>query len=370
MSIQAGLVGLPNVGKSTLFNALTRSSVPAQNYPFCTIDPHVACSSVPDPRIPQLQAWYESKKTLPAVMEFVDIAGLVAGAASGQGLGNKFLSNIREVDIILHVLRCFNDPDITRDMPLDPFGDYQIIVSELMIKDLESVTKRIAKIDNLKRSHSLSGADRKTLEDEQRLMERVEQALNHKTADDVYNLLAASDLRTIPLLCAKRSLIIANIAEDQLDDKAYANDPAYQLLITTFGADRVIPISARLEYELSQLSAQDAQALMGPLGMEDKGLDKIITATYRELGLITFFTCGPKEIHAWTIKNGTTIKQAGGCIHSDIERGFIAADVFGCNDLEAVDGKPSRLKEKGTFRTEGASYIVKDGDVINIKFNV
>lgn len=370
MNIKAGLVGLPNVGKSTLFNALTRSSVPAQNYPFCTIDPHLAITQVPDPRVAQLQKMYNSQKPIYPTISFVDIAGLVKGAASGQGLGNQFLSHIREVDLILHVVRCFEDPNIIYEgAQLDPLGDFETILAELMLKDLESVQKRKEKVQ-----HQLKGAGNnpkvaQELQAELSLLNDLQQALDQANAATVTQLITTTPVQTIPLLSSKKFLIIANIAEQELENQQYLNNPHYQKLVERFGSDYVIPISAKIEYELSQLPPEEASDFMEMMGIKTSGLDKIIQEAYKHLGLITFFTCGPKEIHAWPIRQGISIRKAAGEIHSDLERGFICADVFNYKDLLAY-GSQTQVKEKGAMRIEGQDYIVHDGDIVHIKFNV
>jgi ribosome-binding ATPase len=370
MSIAAGLVGLPNVGKSTLFNALTKSSVPAENYPFCTIDPHRAITPVPDDRLDKLQQIYKSGKQIPATVQFVDIAGLVKGAASGEGLGNQFLSHIREVDLLLHIVRCFTDPSITstRD-EIDPLVDFDIISTELMLKDIEAVHKRREKLVQLMKKGGQPAAHVRQLETENTLLTDLEKALNDFDRKRVTNLIATSQITTIPLLSAKKFLVIANIAEHEIADNAYKKNEFYQKLVTTFGDDIVIPICAKLEYELSQLNDAEAQEMAAMFGLEQSGLDRIIHKTYQHLGLITFFTCGPQEIHAWPIRQGTAIRKAAGEIHSDLEKGFICAEVVTTKDLITY-GSEAKAKEMGKMRTEGQDYIVSDGDSINVKFNV
>ncbi len=369
MSIKAGLVGLPNVGKSTLFNALTKSSVPSENYPFCTIDPHLAITEVPDTRLDNLAKIFGSGKKIPATVSFVDIAGLVKGAASGEGLGNQFLSHIREVDLILHVLRCFEGTDIVRTTDVDPLDDFEIIVSELMLKDYESVEKRLAKLDQLIKGARNKPAELQELEQELAVLKNVEQALNNADATTVRSLISNHFLPHTPLLCAKDFLIIANVAEAELEQDAYKNNKHYQALVAKFGTERVIPVSARLEQELSQLNDHEAQEMMAMLGIKERSLDTIIRQTYNHLGLITFFTCGPKEAHAWPIKKGITVRRASGEIHSDLEKGFICAEVFNCNDLFTY-GSEVKLKAAGKVRIEGQDYMVQDGDLLNIRFNV
>ncbi len=367
MNIQAGLVGLPNVGKSTLFNALTKSSIPAQNYPFCTIDPHTAITEVPDKRLDQLQKIFGSAKRLPATVTFVDIAGLVKGAASGEGLGNQFLSHIRDVNVILHVLRCFEDPNIMHHGDtIDPLDDYHIITAELMLKDLESVQKRLDKLPKQMRGATES-KQRKELEAEQALLNEIKSALDQGDAQKVRKLVASSSIPTVPLLSAKDFLIIANISEQDLD--TYKDNKHYKALVEKFGKDRVIPISAKIEQELSQLKPEEAQELMGLIGLEEPGLNTIIRKTYDHLGLITFFTCGPKEAHAWPIIKNTSARKAAGEIHSDLERGFICAEVYNCQDI-FDKGSESALKDHGKMRKEGQEYMVQDGDVMLIRFNV
>jgi len=370
MSIGAGLVGLPNVGKSTLFNALTKSSVPAENYPFCTIDPHKAITPVIDERMPRLQKLFNSQRLIPATTQFVDIAGLVKGAAEGEGLGNQFLSHIREVDLILHVLRCFEDSNIVHTSDaINPISDFETIVTELGLKDMDSIEKRLQKIEQLLKINKSNPVQEKQLQQEKTALEKIKTAINNSDWEEVRALMHATTVEMIPLLCAKNYLIIANIAEAEIADDGYKNNPHYNTLIAKFGADRVIPICARAEYELSQMPEEEAAEFMSMMGLKQSGLQTIIEKTYENLGLITFFTCGPQEIHAWPIKRGTNVRQAAGEIHSDLERGFICSEIYNCKDLFETKSI-NMLKDQGKIRTEGQNYIVQDGDIILVKFNV
>lgn len=369
--ISAGLVGLPNVGKSTLFNALTQAGVPAENYPFCTINPHLACTEVPDERINKLQKIYNSKKMIPATVQFVDIAGLVKGAASGEGLGNQFLSHIREVNLILHVLRCFDDPNIsyTQGETIDPLADFETISTELMLKDLDTVIKRKAKVESLIKISKNKPKELKEYTSELIILDKLDSALNAANNDSVRDIVEENNYNAISLLSAKNFLVIANIAEGEIANQAYKNNKYYQSLLNRFGKDKVIAISAKFESEIALLKPEEQEEMSALMGLEEPGLDVIIRKTYDNLGLITFFTCGPEEIHAWPIKKGISVRQAAGEIHSDLEKGFIFADVFNYNDLIS-SGSITKLKELGKVRTEGQDYIVQDGDIILVKFNV
>lgn len=376
MAIKVGLVGLPNVGKSTLFNALTKSSIPAENYPFCTVDPHVAITYVPDERLTKLAGIFNSAKIIPNTVQFVDIAGLVKGASTGEGLGNQFLSNIMEVDLVLHVLRCFEDSDITHvHDTVNPLDDFETIVTELMLKDLESIAKREVKVEGVLKSaktKGLSAHEIASYEKEKDFYDRVTQALHKGNTDDVYTITKeadAQDVHHIPLLSAKKFLVIANLSEDDLSANAYTENKLYQKIVSSFGEDKVIPVSAKIESELAQVSDEEALELMSSLEITHKGLDAIIKKSYEALGLISFFTCGPKEAHAWSVRRNTKVPAAAGTIHSDMERGFICAEVYHCDDLFDLKTEAA-LKSAGKVRTEGKEYVVQDGDLLLIRFNV
>lgn len=365
MSIKAGLVGLPNVGKSTLFNALTNSQVPAENYPFCTIEPHTAITEVPDARLNRFAQVYGSKKLIPASMQFVDIAGLVKGASKGEGLGNQFLGTIREVDLIIHVLRCFEGSD-----EVNPLEHFDTIISELALKDLDCIEKRQAKIGVLLKAAQQKPLEKQALLAEQALLIQVIDYINTNKAQHVRSLLLKHpSVEMIPLLTGKQFIIVANVSEDVYMEDQYKQNSHFKQLVDFFGQDRVVPVCAKTESELSQLPEEERREMMALLGMQERGLAGLITKTYKELGLITFFTVGPKEAHAWPIKKGLTIRAAAGEIHSDLERGFICAEIASYKDIDHY-GSEQKLKEAGRLRTEGQDYLVEDGDWVHIKFNV
>ncbi|MFK8051506.1 MAG: redox-regulated ATPase YchF [Woeseiaceae bacterium] len=363
MGIKCGIVGLPNVGKSTLFNALTAAEIPAENYPFCTIEPNVGVVTVPDLRLDAIAGIVSPEKLIPTAMEFVDIAGLVAGASKGEGLGNKFLANIRETHAIAHVVRCFDNDDVTHVAgKVDPIDDAQTINTELTLADLEQVERALQKATKAAKANDKEAIFRRDLLT--RIQEHLGEGLPLRTfeMDDTER----HEIRDLQMLTDKPVMYIANVNDDGFENNAYLD--RLKALATEEGAS-VVPVCAAIEAEIAVLDDEDKAEFLADLGQDEPGLNRVIRAGYVLLGLNTYFTAGPKEVRAWTYKSGATAPQAAGEIHTDFEKGFIRAEVIAYDDYIAGNGEQG-AKEAGRLRLEGKDYLVQEGDVMHFRFNV
>ncbi len=365
--MKLGIVGLPNVGKSTLFNSLTKAGAESANYPFCTIDPNVGVVAVPDKRLDELTKLYNSEKTTPAIVEFVDIAGLVKGASKGEGLGNQFLANIREVDAIVHVVRCFDDSNVIHvEGSVDPGRDIETINLELIFSDLEVLERRYSKVARMAKMDKAAGKETDMLERLKKHLEDGKMAKTFTLNDEEEEAFFAE----YNLLTAKPVIYAANVKDTDLKDDGASNPYVAQVRkIAENENSKVFVISAQIEQEMSELSDEDKEMFFEDLGIKESGLDKLIAASYDTLGLMSYLTAGPKESRAWTIKKGTKAPQAAGKIHSDFERGFIRAEIVSYDQLMEC-GSMNVAKEKGLVRSEGKDYVIQDGDVVLFRFNV
>ncbi len=366
--MKLGIVGLPNVGKSTLFNSLTKAGAESANYPFCTIDPNVGVVTVPDERLNVLGEMYHTKKIIPAAIEFVDIAGLVKGASKGEGLGNQFLANIREVDAIVHVVRCFENSNIVHvDGSINPLRDIETINLELIFSDLEILERRISKVSKVARNDKSAAKELGLLN---KVKAHLEDGKLAKTFEEVDDEEEQAWLESYNLLTYKPVIYAANVSEDDLADDAANNEGVQAVREYAKGEQsEVFVVCAEIEAEISELDDDDKKMFLEDLGLKESGLEKLIKASYKLLGLISYLTAGEPEVRAWTITEGTKAPQAAGKIHSDFERGFIRAEVVSYDDLIAC-GSHTAAKEKGLIRLEGKDYVVKDGDIMLFRFNV